>query len=93
VRVRFYIDPVTGVPHIYKHDVNETEVEEALANVNEDRPGKRHARVAIGRTEAGRILRITYVRDPQPDSIFVITAYDLKGKPLVAFRRLRKKHR
>ena len=50
--------------------------------------------MAIGRTEAGRILRVVYVRDPKPDSVFVITAYELEGKPLVAFRRgMKKKHK
>jgi hypothetical protein len=48
---------------------------------------------AIGRTEAGRILRVIYVRDPKPDSVFVVTAYELSGKPLVAFRRRMKKKR
>jgi len=39
-------------------------------------------------------LRVIYVRDPQPDSVFFITSYDLKGKPLAAFkRRMRKKHK
>jgi hypothetical protein len=47
--------------------------------------------VAIGRTAAGRILRVIYVRDPKPDSLFVITAYDLESKPLAAFRRRMKK--
>lgn len=57
-------------------------------------PGARDSRVAIGRTEAGRILRVIYVRDLKPDSVFVITAYTLAGKPLVAFRRrMKKKHR
>ena len=32
-----------------------------------------------------------YVPDPEPDSLFVITAYDLVGKPLAAFRRRRRK--
>jgi hypothetical protein len=81
VTFRFYIDPISGLPHIYNHDVDETEVEEALANSDEDRPGKNNSRVAIGRTEAGRILRLIYVRDPQPDSVFVVTAYELTGKP------------
>ena len=44
----------------------------------------------IGRTENGRYLRVIYVPDPEPDSAFVITAYDLKGKPLVAYRSRRK---
>jgi hypothetical protein len=28
MRVRFYIDPATGRPHIHNHDVTEEEVEE-----------------------------------------------------------------
>jgi hypothetical protein len=43
--------------------------------------------VALGKTEAGRYLRVVYVPDPLPDSVFVITAYDLKGKPLAAYKR------
>jgi len=92
VKIRFYLDPTSGLPHIYNHDADETEVEQVLRNADEDRPGTGKSRVAIGRTESGRILRVVYVRDPKPDSVFVITAYDLTGKPLVAFRRrLRKK--
>jgi len=45
----------------------------------------------LGQTAAGRYLRVIYVPDPEPDSIFVITAYDLTGKPLAAYRRRRKK--
>jgi len=58
VKIRFYIDPTTGLPHIYNHQVDETEVNDVLTNSDEDRPGTRNARVAIGRTEAGRILRV-----------------------------------
>ena len=93
VKIRFYIDPTTGLPHIYNHQVDETEVKDVLTNSDEDRPGTRNSRVAFGRTEAGRILRVIYVRDPKPDSVFVITAYTLEGKPLVAFRRRMKKKR
>jgi Domain of unknown function (DUF4258) len=94
VKIRFYIDPTTGLPHIYNHDVDETEVKHVLANSDEDRPGTNRSRIAIGRTDAGRILRVIYVRDPEPDNVFVITAYDLTGKPLVAFtRRMKKKHK
>lgn len=60
----------------------------------EDRPGKEGARVAIGQTMAGRYLRVIYVPDPAPDSVFVTTAYELKGKPLKAYKRRRKgRHR
>jgi len=85
--VRYFIDPQTGVPHIYEHRVSEEEVEEILANPAEDRPGEEGSRVALGRTFAGRFLRVIYVPDPKPNSVFVITAYELKGKPLTAFRR------
>lgn len=87
VQIRFYIDPASGLPHIYDHDVNEQEVEQVLANRGEDRPGSKDSRVAIGQTDAGRYLRVIYVRDPKPDSVFVITAYELSGKPLKAYKR------
>jgi hypothetical protein len=87
MKVRFYIDPERDAPHIYRHGVSEQEVEEVLARPGEDRPAAEGARVAIGRTLAGRALRVIYVPDPEPESVFVITAYELRGKPLVAFRR------
>lgn len=54
VEIRFYLDPTTGLPHIYNHDVDESEVEQVLANSDEDRPGASNSRVAIGRTDAGQ---------------------------------------
>ena len=88
-----YLDPTTGLPHTYNHNVGEAEVEQVLANPDEDRPGTKNSRVAIGQTDVGRILRVIYVRDPRPNSVFVVTAYELTGKPLVAFRRRMKKKR
>jgi hypothetical protein len=94
MNVRFYVDPETGDPHIYEHEIDEEEVIEVLSAPGEDRPGREGARVAMGKTRAGRYLRVIYVPDPQPDSVFVITAYELRGKPLFAYRRrLRKKGR
>ncbi len=93
MRVRFYVDPATGHPHIYDHDVSEEEVEEVLESPGEDRPGREDSRVAIGQTETGRYLRVIYSPDPEPDSVFVITAYELKGKPLLAYRRRQRKRR
>lgn len=90
MRVRYYIDPATGQPHIYGHSVAESEVEEVLSNPGEDRAGNDGARVATGRTLAGRLLRVIYVPDPAPRSVFVITAYDLRGKPALAYRRRRR---
>jgi hypothetical protein len=81
LQTRFYIDPATGLPHIYSHQVDE----------GEDRAGRDGSRIALGQTVSGRYLRVIYVPDPAPDSVFVITAYELGGKPLAAFRRRRKK--
>ncbi|WP_374232663.1 MULTISPECIES: DUF4258 domain-containing protein [unclassified Thiocapsa] len=87
MNIRFFIDPQTGAPHIYEHRVSEDEVEEILLYSSEDRPGRDGSRVALGRTSGGRFLRVIYVPDPEPNSVFVITAYELRGKPLTAFRR------
>ena len=93
MNLRFYIDPATGEAHIHQHNVVEDEVEEVLNAPGEDRPGYDGARVALGTTAAGRFLRVVYVLDPEPGSAFVITAFDLKGKPLSAYRRRRRKKR
>jgi hypothetical protein len=92
MNVRFFLDPGLGYPHIYGHDIIEEEVEDVLNRPGEDRKGKEGSRVAIGITRAGRFLKVIYVLDQKDNSIFVITAYDLTGKPLTAFkRRLRKR--
>ena len=91
MKIRFYIDLATGLPHIYNHQVDEDEVEDVLSRPGEDRPGREGSRIAIGQTQAGRYLRVIYVPDPAPDSVFVITAYELQGKPLTAYRCRRTK--
>jgi hypothetical protein len=85
--VRFLLDPETGQPHIYDHGVTEEEVRQLLERKGEDRPGTEGSRVKLGQTTAGRYLRVIYVPDPEPGSVFVITAYDLTGKALKAFRK------
>jgi hypothetical protein len=91
MHIRFYMDPDTGEPHIYNHGVSEEEVEDVLSHPGEDRLGREGARVALGRTGAGRYLRVIYVPDPEPESVFVITAYEFRGKPLAAYRRRRRR--
>ena len=91
MQVRYYIDNETGRPHIDKHGVSEAEVEYILRHPGEDRLGAEGSRVAIGQTKAGRYLRVIYVPDREPDSVFVITAYELVGKPLLAYRRRRRR--
>jgi hypothetical protein len=90
MKIRFYINLETSLPHIYKHEIFEDEVEDVLIHPGEDRPGQEGSRVATGRTRAGRHLRVIYVPDPEPDNVFVITAYELSGKPLKAYRRRRR---
>jgi hypothetical protein len=66
VNVRFYIDPETGEPHIYRHNVFEEDVEDILRRPGEDRSGREGSRIAIGQTLEGRHLRVIYVPDPEP---------------------------
>ena len=91
MNIRFNSDQETGLPHIYKHGVTEDEVEDVLRNPGENRAGRNESRIAIGQTQTGRYLRVIYLRDPQPNSVFVLTAYELTGKPLAAYRRRQRK--
>ncbi len=91
MEVRFYIDQETNLPHIYNHQVLEQEVEDVLTKPGEDRIGREGSRVAIGQTQAGRYLKIIYVPEPKTNSIFVLTAYELTGKPLAAYQRRRRR--
>jgi hypothetical protein len=93
VDVRYYFDPETQQPHIYRHGVTESEVEEVLRRPMEDRPGREGSRIALGRTEPGRYLRVIYVPDRMLDSLFVVTAYQLGPKALRALRRRRRRKR
>ena len=74
MHVRYYIDLETDAPHIYNHQVSETEVEDVLRRPGEDRPAQDGARMAIGQASSGRFLRVIYVPVPKPESVFVITA-------------------
>lgn len=85
--VRYYIDPDSGEPHIYEHNVGEEEVEQVLRGPGEDFPAKQGSRMKLGQTIAGRYLQVIYVPDEDADSIFVITAYELGSKAKKAFRR------
>lgn len=91
--IRYFIDPENGSPHIYRHGVTEQDVKDVLRRPIEDRPGREGSRIAIGQTEAGRYVRVIYVSDPAPDSVFVITAYPLGWKALRALRRRRRRRR
>ena len=93
LNIRYYIDPVTDEFHIYEHGVYEDEIEDVLNRPIEDYAGRNDSRVAIGQTLGGRYLRVIYVPDEVPNSVFVVTAYELSGKALTAFRRRQRKRR
>ena len=91
MKVRYYTDPVTDLPHIYSHDVSELEVEQVLERPAEEYIGNEGARVAVGPTSTGRTLRVVCASGPEPNSVFAITAYDLRGKSLLAHRRRKRR--
>jgi hypothetical protein len=87
MRLRFYKDPETDLPHICNHGVTEDEVRQVLARPGSNSRGSRNSRTIMGQTLAGRYLKVVFVPDPNPNSGFVVTAYELRGKALKAFRR------
>ena len=91
MQIRYHIDLKTGLPHIYEHNVAEREVEDVLGQPLQDIRGRENSRIAIGQTGEGRYLRVIYVPDPVPNSVFVITAYELGSKAKRAIRRRKKK--
>lgn len=92
MQVRFYYDGETGEPHLHKHGITQAEAVEALESSLEDRPGRDGSRIALGRTESGRYIRVVYIPDPDDNSVFVVTACDLKSREKQALaRRMRRK--
>jgi hypothetical protein len=72
--------------------VSEEEVEEVMSRPGET-PGRPGSRIALGQTTAGRYLQVVYMLDEDRLGAFVITAYDLRGKALAAYRRRRRRKR
>lgn len=91
MEIRYYLDADTGLPHIHGHGVTEHEVDEVLHGSGEDLPGSRNSRMKLGQTASGRYLQVIYVPDDDPSNVFVVTAYELRGKAKQAFRRRKKK--
>ena len=89
--VKFFIDPETDQPHIYNHGVTEAEVLQVLARPGLTLKGSRDSRFGLGQTEAGRYLKVVYAPRKAGDGIFIITAYELRGKELRAYRRRRRR--
>lgn len=87
MELRYYVNPVTGLPHIYDHGVTESDVERILRRPGEDGPSSNGSRQALGQAVGGRHLRVIYVPDDEGDGVFVVTAYPLDGRELKAYRR------
>ena len=89
--LRFYIDPETDESHIAKHGVSEGEVAQVLCAPIEDRAGREGTRIALGQTTSGRYLRVVYVLDAAPNSVSVITAFEIGPKARRALNRRRRR--
>jgi hypothetical protein len=89
--LRFWCDPETGLPHINDHGVTEEEVRQVMNRPGLDFPEARNARTHVAQTHAGRHLKVVYVPDEGADSAFVVTAYELRGKALRAYRRAKRR--
>jgi hypothetical protein len=94
LEIRYNRDRETGLLHFASHDVDEDEVADVLLRPLENLPARRNSRIVIGRTRAGRLLKVIIVPDEDGLGVFVVTAFDLVGKPLKAHnRRMRKRGR
>ena len=91
MEIRYYLDRVTGLPHIFDHGVTEAEVERVLSRPGEDGPSSGGSRQALGQTAGGRYLRVVYVPDEDGEGVFVVTAYPLSGRELKAYRRRKRR--
>ena len=91
MKLRFWIDPETGLPHIYDHGVTEQEIRQVLSRPGLNFPGGRDSRIVMGQTSGGRHLKVVFVPDSEGESGFVVTAYDLRGNALKAYRRARRR--
>jgi uncharacterized DUF497 family protein len=76
-----------NVEHIARHRVEPEEVEEVFT----EQPLIRRARdgryLALGRTEAGRLLAVVFVRLPAGRQLRVITARDMNSAERDDYRR------
>jgi hypothetical protein len=88
MQIRFLIDGDSELPHIYNHGVKEQEAIDVIERPGLLLNGVRGSLIALGQTAAGRYLKVIY-RDLR-DELLVITAFDLDGKALKAYRRRRR---
>jgi len=92
VNLRFLLDP-SGDPHVWSHHVNESEVAEAMADRLESVRGRGTSVITIGRTRAGRYLKVIYSPDDLGDGIFIVTAFDVPPKQIRALMKRKRRRR
>jgi len=75
--------------HIARHGVRPEEVEEGFFGEPVLRKGRGGTRIALGRTDAGRLLTVIYVDRPG-GAVYVVTARDMDHKERRLYRRERR---
>ena len=85
MHIRFYRDPATGEPSTTMMSQKMKSKMSSVAQVKTTWVGKGLVLPSV--RHGLEVFRVIYVPDPEPDSIFVITAYELRGKPLTVYRR------
>ena len=86
MNLRFHLDQA-GQPHMWKHNVSVEEVAHILRDPLESIKGRGASIIAIGRTRAGRYLKVIYSPDDVGDGIFVISAFDVSRRQIRALKK------
>lgn len=85
MKLRFYIDEETGLPHFYKHNVTDEEIIDFFHNItyfDERRPDD--SWLAYGRVKPDRYLKVIFRKNSNAD-FFIITAYDIDDSEIIRF--------
>ncbi|MGO8901431.1 MAG: hypothetical protein ACLQU5_24215 [Isosphaeraceae bacterium] len=89
--IRFYLDPDTGLPHIYGHGVTEEEVEQVLRASGGDIQGSRGSRMKL-RPDLGRALSPGHLLARRGTGERLRDhRYELTGNAKRAYRRRRRR--
>ncbi len=92
MNIHFHLDPF-GDPHMWVHNVTETEVVDAMTDPLETVKGRGTSFIAIGRTRAGRYIKVIYSPDNVGDGIFVVTAFDVPPRQIRALIKRKRRRR
>ena len=87
-KVKRFLWDAWNVGHIARHRVTPEEAEEAFQNEPLFLKGRGGTHVALGRTDAGRLLTVIYVVRPG-GRVYVVTARDMDRKERRRYRRER----